>query len=55
MKKKREHPQVQKPWEKHDLMLHYRNTINPVESAQIMTEYMRWTKRKRSQTVEKQS
>ncbi|WAR07221.1 RM19-like protein [Mya arenaria] len=32
------HPQVQKPWEKHDIMKHYRESINPVDTKSIYAE-----------------
>ena len=54
MKKQKENPEITKPWEEHDLMLHYRKTINPYESAQIMTEYMQWQKAKEQPKQETQ-
>lgn len=33
--KAKEHPQVKKPWEKYDIMKHYRESVNPAESADI--------------------
>ena len=36
--KKKAHPQVQKAWEKEDIMKHYRESINPVEANEILTE-----------------
>lgn len=32
------HPQIAKPWEKHDLMKQYRESINDVETKEIMSE-----------------
>ena len=55
MKKQKENPEITKPWEEHDLMLHYRKTINPYESAQIMTEYLQWQKAKEQPKQETQS
>ena len=48
-KRKREFPQNKRPWEKHDLMLKYRKTINPVESSQIYSEFLNRMKEKRQQ------
>ena len=48
-KRKREFPQNKRLWEKHDLMLKYRKTINPVESSQIYSEFLNRMKEKRQQ------
>lgn len=36
--KSRELPQVKRPWEKDDIMKKYRESINTVESANILKE-----------------
>ena len=38
-KKRMQHPQVKREWEKHDIMADYRKNINPIESAQIYAEF----------------
>lgn len=43
--KSREHPQVKKPWEKDDIMKKYRESINTVESANILKEVKQKSKK----------
>ncbi|XP_060602634.1 large ribosomal subunit protein bL19m-like isoform X2 [Ruditapes philippinarum] len=43
-KKKDEHPQLKKVWEKDDIMKHYRESINYVESAEIYKEMQKESK-----------
>ncbi|XP_045197177.1 39S ribosomal protein L19, mitochondrial-like [Mercenaria mercenaria] len=47
--KRSEHPQVKKEWEKDDIMKHYRESINTVESADILKQVNRnrknWAKK----------
>jgi large subunit ribosomal protein L19 len=37
-KERANHPQILKTWEKHDLMLQYRSSVNEKETEQIMSE-----------------
>jgi len=52
-KERASHPQIHKTWEKHDLMLQYRSSINEKETEEIMSEVFSNVKRLEKEKLKK--